>query len=157
MGSSPPWPPARSDTILRLGEKRPRRVRRDVAMKLFLHLFPFKIRCWTFDLSAMPWNRCEANLIIWFISPCLHQLIVLCMATGCSLFDIRHSLFIAFRLPTSFLCLLSSDRCVPRRRRQVKTGHPPPVFTLCSMRSALSFPLPQSPGVKNNCLPACKK
>ena len=51
-----------------------------------IHYSMFDVGCSMFDLPAMPWNRCEANLTIWFIYPCLHQPIALCMAGGCSFF-----------------------------------------------------------------------
>jgi hypothetical protein len=46
----------------------------------------FDVRCWTFDLPAMPWSRCEANLTIWLINKWLRQLNARCMAGGCSKF-----------------------------------------------------------------------
>ena len=46
----------------------------------------FDIHDSIFDLPAMPWNRCEANLTIRFINQWLHQPNALCMAGGYSLF-----------------------------------------------------------------------
>ncbi len=69
--------PERSRKALKRNKNSKQIKSRSAATSLFdVRRWTFDVRCSAcsmFDLPAMPWNRCEANLTIWFIYPCLYN------------------------------------------------------------------------------------